>query len=70
MKNNWLDEFTEREQKEIDFALLYAENYAHGTPGHTHLMIIAQLARLLDEQRNLKLHHEVTSTLQSLAAML
>lgn len=64
MKDNWLDEFTEREQKEIDFALMYVQNYGHGTPGHTHLMIIAQLARLLDRQRNLKLHHTVESVYQ------
>lgn len=64
MDANWLDKFTEREQKEIEFALMYSQNFAHGTPGHTHLMIIAQLARMLDKQRNLKLHQTVEKVYQ------
>ena len=48
--NNWLDEFDAREQKSIDHARLYAALYAHGDPGHLHLMIIAKLAALLDRE--------------------
>jgi hypothetical protein len=46
----WLDECDAREQKEIDFARLYAAQYAHGTPGHLHLTIIAKLAAILDRE--------------------
>lgn len=37
-------EFNEREQKEIDFARLYAKNFSHGTDGHNRLLLIAKLA--------------------------
>jgi hypothetical protein len=46
----WLEEFDQREQKSIDHARLYAAHYAHGDPGHLHLMIIAKLAALLDRE--------------------
>ena len=49
-KKTWLDEFEGREQKEIDFARLYAAQYDHGSPGHLHLKIIAKLAALLDRE--------------------
>lgn len=45
----WRDHCTERELKEIDFATVYAEQFAHGTTGHNQLMIIAKLAGLLDQ---------------------
>lgn len=48
--NNWLDEFDAREQQSIDHARLYAAQYAHGDPGHLHLMIIAKLAKILDRE--------------------
>lgn len=48
--NNWLEEFDTREQKSIDHARLYAAQYAHGDPGHLHLLIIAKLAALLDRE--------------------
>lgn len=41
--------FNERELKEIEFAQMYEGTYNHGTPGHTHLVIIAKLAKLLQE---------------------
>lgn len=46
----WLEQFDAREQKSIDHARLYAAQYAHGDPGHLHLMIIAKLAALLDRE--------------------
>ncbi|MGB1286095.1 MAG: hypothetical protein ACPG7F_06145 [Aggregatilineales bacterium] len=46
----WTDELTEREQKEVEFALLYAANFQHGTAGHNRLMLIAKLANLLNQQ--------------------
>jgi len=49
MKQYWRDTFSEREQKEIDFAEKYVRDFNHGTPGHTHFVIIARLAELLDE---------------------
>lgn len=38
--------FTERELKEIYFALMYAYNFSHGTDGHNRLILIAKLAEL------------------------
>lgn len=38
------NEFTERELMEIKFALMYVEEFLHGTDGHNRLMLIAKLA--------------------------
>jgi hypothetical protein len=50
MTTTWTDALDERQQKELDFARLYATHYAHGTDGHSRLMLIARLAELLDAQ--------------------
>lgn len=44
---NHRPELTERELNEIDLALFYKENLAHGTDGHSRLILIAKLAELL-----------------------
>ena len=44
MENNTV--FEERELAEIKFALMYAEEFAHGTAGHNRLLLIAKLAHL------------------------
>jgi hypothetical protein len=46
----WLEEFEERQQREIDLARLYVAHYNHGSPGHLHLQIIAKLAAILDRE--------------------
>lgn len=40
-----LDELSEREQKEVTLALLYATWFAHGTAGHNSYMVLAKVAR-------------------------
>ena len=47
--STWLDEFDERQQKEIRFSRLYAQDFAHGTEGHNAKLIIAKMASLLDQ---------------------
>lgn len=42
--------FTERELKEIFFALTYANGFAHGTDGHNRLMLIAKLAECVGDE--------------------
>lgn len=44
---------TERQIKEMIFALIYAEQFGHGTEGHNRLLLIAKLAQALGltEQR-------------------
>lgn len=49
MLGSWIDQLTERERKEVQFALLYAGQFNHGTDGHSRLVLIDKLARLLDE---------------------
>jgi len=44
----WTDGLDPRQQQELDFARTYATKYAHGTDGHSRLMLIARLAELLD----------------------
>lgn len=45
----WRKNFDERQLKEIDFSVLYEQTFAHGTDGHNAKMIIAKMAKLLDE---------------------
>lgn len=45
----WLEQFDERQRKEIEFALLYANQFAHGTDGHNAKIIIARMAAMLDK---------------------
>lgn len=39
----------QRQRPEIEFNRVYAEHYHHGTAGHNERLIMARLARLLDE---------------------
>ena len=49
MKNGeWIESFDIRHQKEIEFSQMYVEKFDHGTPGHMHLVVIAQLAGLVN----------------------
>jgi hypothetical protein len=45
----WTDTLDDRQRKEIAFARLYAAEYAHGTDGHSRLLLISRLAELLDQ---------------------
>ena len=40
--------FTERDIQEIEFAMIYAKDFKHGTDGHNRLLIIARFSFLLD----------------------
>ncbi len=44
------DEYTDRELKEIILALVYADDFQHGTDGHNRLILIAKLYRSLRER--------------------
>lgn len=49
LRGKWLNEFTEREQKQIHWAYLYTNgNWNQGTDGHNNLRIIAQMANQLE----------------------
>ncbi len=46
----WINNFTERQQKEIEFCKVYASrDFQHGTDGHNARMIIAQFADMMDK---------------------
>jgi hypothetical protein len=47
-KPTWRDSLDNRELKEVEFATLYAYQFAHGTSGHIEYMLIAKLAKMLD----------------------
>ena len=47
----WIAALEKREQSQVFHALDYATNHsAAGVPGHNHIMLIAKLARLLNER--------------------
>jgi hypothetical protein len=39
--------FNERDINEILFAMIYADQFSHGTDGHNRLLIISKLAKAL-----------------------
>lgn len=48
-RNAWFDKLDARQQKEVWFAESYHTSFSHGTDGHNRLLLIALMARLLDE---------------------
>lgn len=46
---NWLKNFDERQQKEIEFSILYLNQFEHGTDGHNAKVIIAKMAAMLNK---------------------
>lgn len=47
---NWFEQLDERQQKEVEMAITYNSLFRHGTDGHNRLILIAQLAGMLDAQ--------------------
>jgi len=45
----WRDSFDERQRKQIEWARLYAKDFAHGADGHNAMMIISKMAQMLDD---------------------
>lgn len=45
---NWRSLLNERGAKEVQFAQVYAEQFAHGTTGHNQLMLINELRTVID----------------------
>jgi len=46
---SWLKQFDERQQKEIEFSILYLSQFEHGTDGHNAKVIIAKMADMLNK---------------------
>lgn len=60
----WLQLFDDRQQKEIRFASIYANNFDHGTDGHHRLKIMAEMRRLLNNiEENYDIDWELVSKL-------
>lgn len=67
----WLNNFDERQQKEIAFSKEYASSFAHGTDGHNAKMIIAKMAELLDKiAENVFYSEDARDTLLTLEELL
>jgi hypothetical protein len=47
VNDGWFGHFDERQQKQIRFARLYAQDFAHGADGHNNMLIIAKMSELL-----------------------
>lgn len=43
----WMDLLDERQNKEMEFANIYAADFHHGTDGHNRLMLINLLMNIL-----------------------
>lgn len=46
---SWQSHFDERQLKEIDFCRTYARDFRHGATNHNVMLIVAQMADLLDQ---------------------
>lgn len=46
---NWMQQLEPHEQREVELANVYASVFAHGTDGHSRLMLIAKLSQLVTE---------------------
>lgn len=44
---DWKSNFDERELKEIEFCLLYKQQFSHGTNGHNIRIIVAKMVSIL-----------------------
>jgi hypothetical protein len=44
----WQTYFNERQLKEIDFCRMYATDFGHGATNHNVMLIVSQMAELLD----------------------
>ena len=60
---SWIQDFDERQRKEIELSRLYARDFHHGTDGHNAKMIIAEMAAKLDEIES-SLDHAIASVLK------
>lgn len=45
----WYSLLDERQQKEVMLALIYVNDFNHGTPGHNHFVLIAKLVDIINE---------------------
>lgn len=45
---SWRTYFNERQLKEIDFCRMYATDFGHGATNHNVMLIVSQMAELLD----------------------
>lgn len=64
----WKARFTERELKEIEFSVLYARDFAHGTDGHNAKIVIAKMAELLDSINPAAFEGPLTETIRAARA--
>lgn len=64
---SWIDNFDDRQQKEINFCEIYARDFSHGTDGHNAKLIIAKMANLLDKVQVALLSDDLDEELAPLA---
>ena len=50
---DWKSNFNDRELKEIEFCVLYAQQFNHGTVGHNAKTIIATMVSILDNAESI-----------------
>lgn len=52
MENTWKIQLTDRERKEVEFCQEYAQNFNHGTDGHSRMLLVARLAQIIENTIN------------------
>jgi len=55
---NWLNSFNERQRKEIEFSIVYLNQFEHGTDGHNAKVIIAKMASILNTLEHISLSED------------
>jgi hypothetical protein len=57
----WTKVFTKRQIKEINFSMVYADDFSHGTDGHNAKIIIAKMAIMLNDIEQGKTIEQIVS---------
>lgn len=50
---DWKSNFDERELKEIEYAVIYKQQFNHGTLGHNIRIIVAKMVSILDNAESI-----------------
>jgi hypothetical protein len=61
MNSNWTKVFSERQIKEIEFSAIYTNSFGHGTDGHNAKVIIAKMAKMLNDIEQGKTIEQIVS---------
>lgn len=61
---DWKSNFDERQMREIEFCVMYSEQFGHGTLGHDLRVVVAKMVSILDNAQSLVNDEDEVITLE------